>query len=335
MAPGVEFPRGVDLWVPLGIEQRVVERRGATFLQAIARAKPGFSHEQIESEVGALFQRLAADYPEAYSPAQQGVVTPLVQYWTGSARLHLWIMLGASVLLFLASTITSINLLLSRTTLRRSEIATRLALGAQFRHVLAQLAIEGVAIASTAAVAGLCMARLAIWFLVRWAPADIPRLSEAGLDLDSYCFAAGAAALAAVVCSTVPAFSAGRMKLETALREGGVRSSISHRAQSTRNMFILAQGAVTVALLVDVRPARFKLPLPDLNRSRVCQSRYSHDGSITEGPGSVWSSSFRQGVPASILFPSVRPIASNTRGNVRGSNPDAALGRSGGMGHRL
>ena len=93
------------------------------------------------------------------------------------------------------------------------------------------------------------MARLAIWFLVRWAPADIPRLSEAGLDLDSYCFAAGAAALAALVCSTVPAFSAGRMKLETALREGG-RSSISHRAQSTRNMFILAQGAVTVALLV-------------------------------------------------------------------------------------
>ena len=250
MAPGVEFPRGVDLWVPLGIEQRVVERRGATFLQAIARAEPGFSHGQIESEVGALFQRLAADYPEVYSPAQQGVVTPLVQYWTGSARLHLWIMLGASVLLFLASTITSINLLLSRTTLRRSEIATRLALGAQFRHVLAQLAIEGVAIASTAAVAGLCMARLAIWFLVRWAPADIPRLTEAGLDLDSYCFAAGAAALAAVVCSTVPAFSAGQMKLETALREGGVRSSISHRAQSTRNMFILAQGAVTVALLV-------------------------------------------------------------------------------------
>ena len=37
MAPGVEFPRGAGLWIPLGIDQQIIERRGATFLQAIAR----------------------------------------------------------------------------------------------------------------------------------------------------------------------------------------------------------------------------------------------------------------------------------------------------------
>src|ERR1700722_5763493 len=130
MAPGVEFPRGAGLWIPLGVERRIVERRGATFLQAIARVKPGVSRERIALQVNALFTRLAADHPEVYTRSQQGVVTPLVEYWTGSARLQLWIVLGASLLLLSASVMSAGNLLLSRTISRRSEIATRLALGA-------------------------------------------------------------------------------------------------------------------------------------------------------------------------------------------------------------
>ena len=63
MAAGVEFPRGAGLWIPLGVERAVVDRRGATFLQAIARTKPGVSRERIAVQVNALFARLAADHP--------------------------------------------------------------------------------------------------------------------------------------------------------------------------------------------------------------------------------------------------------------------------------
>ena len=249
MAPGVEFPRGADLWVPLGVEQQIVESRTATFLQAIARAKPGYSQERIASEVNSLFQRLAADHPEVYSRTKQGVVTPLVEYWTGSARLQLWIMLGASLLLLVAATISASNVLLTRALSRRYEIATRLALGARRGQILAQLAAEGVLVATVAAISGLGLGHWAIRFLVVWAPADIPRLAEATLDLNSFCFAAGVAALAAIACSIVPGWSATRVPLDLSLREGGVRSSMSHRAGRTRDMFILAQGAATVALL--------------------------------------------------------------------------------------
>jgi predicted permease len=230
--PGVEFPRGAGLWIPLGVDSRIVERRGATFLQAIARTKPGVSRVLIANQVNGLFRRLAADHPEAYTRSQQGVVTPMVEYWTGSARIHLWIMLCASILLFFASTIGGGNLLLSRTLARRTEIATRLALGAQRKDILAQLGGEGAIVAIIAGLAALCVAQAAILFLLRWAPADIPRLSDATLHFESFCFAAGAAMLAAIGCTVIPAWS-----------------SLSRRGGIARNAFIVAQAALTVVLL--------------------------------------------------------------------------------------
>ncbi len=248
MGPGVEFPRGAGLWRPLGVDRGIVEKRGATFLQAIARVRPGVSHEKIDAEVNTLFQRLAMQYPEAYTRSQRAVVTPLVEYWTGSARSHLWIMLGASLLLLVASMMSASNLLLSRILARRSEIATRLALGAQRRQILTQLGVEGLLVAAVASAAGLGIAEAAVRSLVRWSPADIPRLAEASLDLSTFLFAAGAAAVAAIACTVIPGWSATRGEIE-ALREGGVRSSMSRRAGRTRNVFLLAQAAVTTMLL--------------------------------------------------------------------------------------
>ena len=249
MAPGVEFPRGAALWIPLGVDQRILERRGATFLQAVARARPGYSLASIRSDVNALFSRLAAEYPESYSSSQRGVVTPLVNYWTGSARIHLWIVLGASLLLLAASAISSGGLLLSRTVSRRSEIATHLALGAPRAQILAQMAAEAVVVGSIAAVAGLGIAYAVIGSLVRWPPADIPRLSEAALDLNSFCFAAGVVAFVTVVCSLAPGWSIAKLRLDSVIREGDLRSSLSHRASRTRSLFVLAQSAVAVVLV--------------------------------------------------------------------------------------
>ncbi len=249
MGPGVEFPRGAALWVPLGIEQRIVERRGATFLHAVARAKPGYRREQVSADVGALFERLATEFPEAYSRTQQGVVMPLVNYWTGSARIHLWIVLGASLLLLAAAAISAGGLLLSRAVSRRSEIATHLALGATPRQIYGQMAAEGAVVGGIAAIAGLGIAYVVIGSLVRWPPADIPRLSEAALDLNSFGFAAGAAAFVAAACSLAPGWAASRMRLESALREGDLRSSASDHVGRARNLFVLAQSAVTLVLL--------------------------------------------------------------------------------------
>jgi predicted permease len=250
MASGVDFPRGAGLWVPLGIDRRVVERRTATFLQAIARVKNGYSPAALTTQVNALFARLAADHPDAYTRSQQAVVTPITKYWTGSARLHLWIMLGASLLLLIAATISAGNLFLSRALSRRQEIATRAALGAGPAQILSQFAAEGIVAGLIAASGGLLIAQLAVRFLVKWAPGDIPRLSEAALHIQSFGFAAGAALLAAIVCSILPGWFVTRTNLEAALRTGGARSTVSRSGGRTQSAFVFAQAAVTVTLLL-------------------------------------------------------------------------------------
>ncbi len=236
MAPGVEFPRGAGLWIPLGVDRRVVESRRATFLQAIARIRPGVPTAGIAARVNALFMRLAKDHPEAYSPSQQGVVTPLFEYWTGSARLHLWIMLAAACLLLMAALISAGNLFLSRAIARREEIATRIAIGAGRAQIAGLFAAEGAMAGLFAAAAGVAMAQGTIRFLVKFAPADIPRLSDAALHWGSFGFAAGAAVLAAMACSVVPAWFSTRP-----LPPKGKRSP--------QRAFLFAQAAVTVTLL--------------------------------------------------------------------------------------
>ena len=249
MAPGVEFPRGAGMWTPLGIDPRVIERRTATFLQAIARVDRGTPGRTLKTQVNALFARLAADHPEAYSRSQQGVVTPLPEYWTGSARPHLWLMLAASALLLLAAMVSAGNLFLSRALARRREIATRAALGAGMRQILAQFAVEGLAAGGIAATAGLALAEAAIRVLVRWSPADIPRLQEAMLHVGSFVFAAVAGLLAAVACSILPGWSVARANLDAALRSSG-RIAGSRSGARTRSLFVFAQTAATLVLLV-------------------------------------------------------------------------------------
>ena len=249
LGSGVEFPRGAGFWVPLGVDKAVVGHRGATFLQAIALARPGVPHQRVAAEVDTLVRRLAVEHPEAYSPSQRAMVTPLIAYWTGSSRPQLWILLGASVLLLATSILSAGILILSGVLARRMEIATRLALGAQNRQILAQLASEGALVALASAVLGTTLAAFVVDILVRSAPADIPRLAGASLNQAGLAFSVVCAALAAIVCTLLPGWPAIHLPLEPVLREGGARLSLSRGSLRTRSFFILTQSALTVAML--------------------------------------------------------------------------------------
>ncbi|MDA0204165.1 MAG: ABC transporter permease [Acidobacteria bacterium] len=220
MGPSIDFPRRAELWLLLSNSSA---GRGGQWLQAIARVVPGTSDEQVSAQLRGLFKRQAEEYPQFYPAAQEPVIKRLTDYWTGSTRLQLLVSLGSSFLLLIAACITAGNLFLSRAFARRQEIATRTSLGATARQVFSQFAVEGLAAGMIAGTLGLAIAWALIELLVAWAPAEIPRIADAGIHSEVIFFAASVSLLTALACSLAPTWLTSRLNAALFLREGGVR----------------------------------------------------------------------------------------------------------------
>ena len=249
------FPKGVDMWLPIRatMPARAIENRGASFLTALGRLKPGVTLAQAETEMNAIIARIAAQHPEMAETDAAGhrvVITPLARHLFGDARPALWLLLAATAMLLLIATANIANLSLARATARRREFAVRAALGAGRFRLVRQLLTESLVLALCGGIGGLLLANWLIKLLVRVAPNDIPRIEEVGLNLTVLLFSLGVTLLTAILCGLVPALTASRLNLNQTLNEGGSKMSGERTALRTRSLLVIAEVAVTVVLLI-------------------------------------------------------------------------------------
>ncbi|MEK6299731.1 MAG: ABC transporter permease [Acidobacteriota bacterium] len=246
-----EFPKGVDLWVPLKatMTARTTESRGATFLQAVGRLEPGVTIAQAESEMNSVISRIAEQHPETQAAGHRVVITPLATYLFGDARPALWLLLAATGMLLLIATANIANLSLARATARRREFAVRAALGAGRFRLVRQLLSESLVLALCGGAGGVLLAHWLIKLLIRVAPNDIPRVEDVELNVTVLLFSLVVTLLTVILFGLVPALTASRLNLNQALNEGSTKMSGERHGLRARSAMVICEVAVTVVLL--------------------------------------------------------------------------------------
>ncbi|HEX6059299.1 MAG TPA: ABC transporter permease, partial [Gemmatimonadaceae bacterium] len=163
-----------EAWIPsmmIGVTgvASMLEQRGARWLGAIARLKPGVTVEEAQRDLDAVAASLAADYPE--TNADRGArLVGLHDYYLDDLRELLVLLLGAVLLFLLVACANVTSLGLVRASSRSRELGVRLALGAERKHLVRQLLTEAVVLAAIGGAAGLL---LALW-LVELVPPLLP-----------------------------------------------------------------------------------------------------------------------------------------------------------------
>ena len=149
----------VDVLVPLAFTSAAqgANTRTSRDLETLARMKSGVTREQAQTEMNTIAARLSQEYPEANN-GWNITVEPLHAAYHRHLVEPLLVMVGAVSFVLLIACANIANLLLSRATARRREVAIRLAVGASRARLVRQFLTESLLLGICGGGVGLLLA---------------------------------------------------------------------------------------------------------------------------------------------------------------------------------
>lgn len=246
-----------DVMLPLAFDRAILKLAPFGY-DGIARLKPGVSIKQADADIA----RLIPVWMDSWSngpgsnPHYYRVwrITPnfrtLKQQVLGNVGETLWVVMATIGLVMLIACVNIANLLLVRAEMRQQELSIRAALGAGRMRIARELVLESVVLGLIGGVLAIGAAIEGLRLLVALGPADLPRLTEIGLDWRSLAFTLSLSILAGLLLGAIPA-------LKYASASGWARISSTSRTMSTgrdrqrtRKALVIAQVAMAMVLLI-------------------------------------------------------------------------------------
>jgi predicted permease len=136
MPPGVDVPRGAEMWVPIvpflasGTPPNTTTLDTFGVFYVVGRIRPGLQLSRVRGEVDATEGRLDRENPGRLRWGATAVVTPLPDFVFGRVRPALRVLWAAVGVLVLIACANISGLMLTRVARRQQEDSIRLALGA-------------------------------------------------------------------------------------------------------------------------------------------------------------------------------------------------------------
>jgi predicted permease len=237
-----------EAWVPLNLGRRLSDRRGQS-LRVFARLKPGVTLGLAQAEMETINRRLAEQHPRENEGLTVSV-DPLHEKVVGKSRPALLIILGAVGFVLLIACANVANLMMSRSALRRREIAVRIALGAGRWRVVRQLLTESLVLSLAGGAAGLLLASWSNTALAALGPDTLPRVRTASLDAYVLLFTLGLSVFVGLLFGLAPALHATKADLTESLKSRAQGSSRGRRHERVRRLLVVGEVAVSLVLLV-------------------------------------------------------------------------------------
>ena len=236
-----------SMWAMRPLVNLPPRARGAHMLQAVGRLKPGIGVEAAQSDLTAVADGLAGEYPD-FNKGRTVTIEPLRDTMIGSElKTTSMLFLGVVGFVLLICCGNVANLLLARATARTRELAVRAALGAGRRRMIRQLLTESVLLSLIGGAVGIALGA----GILRVAPVLVPEgllpaTVTLSFDLRVVAFCVTASVLVGVLFGIAPAWQAMSFSSPEVI---GSDTRTTTSGGRLRNLFVVSEVATAVLLL--------------------------------------------------------------------------------------
>ena len=251
LAAGFATPiRDVEFVVPFSPDHD--PRRGArnslNFIIGVGRLGPGASAARAAEDLSAIARRLQAQFPVENARKRGVQMITVIDGIAGQFRTALLTIFAAVGAVLLIACANLANLMLTRASARRKEIAVQLALGASRSAVAWHGLLEALLIGAAGGALGVLVARSGVPALLALAPTELPRAGEVRIDVAVLVFSLLVSMLTGVLFGVIPALASTRVDVRDALHASSRGATAGGRR--LRGALVSCEVALAVVLLI-------------------------------------------------------------------------------------
>ncbi len=252
LEPSIPYPAETEIIAnivtsPHHLSATMVQGREHRMTEVFGRLAPGATLKSARAELRTAYAAMLSAHPEVYKPQYHfGIDARLLRdEINSSAWTILWLLFGASGLLFVIACSNVANLILARTVRRETELATRAALGASSAALRRQLLAEGLVLCGSGGLAGVLVAIPMVTVLARYASRFSVRAADLTPDFTVLWMGLALALAAAVFLAFVP-----RLPSADTSRGLGLTGSAGRVTRSRRGIRVLAVIQIAASFLL-------------------------------------------------------------------------------------